>query len=92
MIVFIFVISLTYTSIDDKFVFNKRVDAPNFYGNFFGNLTGNVSGNNLGDIDFGSINSIGINVIEFILQAITIDLGLINSPGSFNIDLGNITI
>lgn len=37
--------TLLYDGADDKFVFNKRLDATSFYGPLTGNVSGNVTGN-----------------------------------------------
>lgn len=92
--------TLSYSSIDDKFVFNKRVDAPSFYGNFVGNLTGLVNNidirtvnNALFDIDLGGLDYKITNVLELLLQTISLDFGTINSPtANLDLDLGFILI
>jgi lipopolysaccharide export system protein LptA len=97
--------TLTYVTADDKFVFNKRVDATSFHGSVIGNVTGNLTGNVTGlvnniDItpmynllnifDFGSINNQITNVIQLLLQFNTFDFGSINSPASSNLDGGTL--
>lgn len=91
--------TLVYASIDDKFEFNKRVDAPNFRGDFIGNLTGLVNNidvrtlnNGLYNIDFGNINNRITNILQLLLQTISLDFGSIGIPESIDLDLGNILI
>lgn len=42
--------TMIYAETGDKLVFNKRVDAPNFYGDLTGSVTGNTSGTHSGAV------------------------------------------
>jgi hypothetical protein len=91
--------TLTYSSTDDKFVFNKRVDAPNFRGDFVGNFIGLVNGidvrtlnNGLYNIDFGYITPQFTNVLQLLLQTINLDFGPLSPEVTTELDLGYILI
>jgi hypothetical protein len=42
--------TITYVNTEDKFSFNKRVDATSFFGPVTGNVTGNLTGDLIGDV------------------------------------------
>lgn len=74
--------TLTYVEADDKFVFNKRLDADSFHGNLFGNVTGNITGNLTGNVTGAVTGDLTGNVTGEVTGNLT---GLVNNINVTNI-------
>ena len=71
------------------------LNAGDITGSFFGTLTGTVNGVDpavtsyyFNNVDFGNIGNNITNIIDLLAATVDIDLGSLNAPTYYNIDLG----